>query len=116
MYSHEIRQAIGTWVFERDELHGLKLEPEEWLFLESLGGLLEARAFFYLFECKLTFLLDVHKSNQTDVALEHADPALGSPNVRGNAQAPSGIRRECEVRVSSYGGGGRPGKIGILLF
>ncbi|KAJ7768113.1 hypothetical protein DFH07DRAFT_736483 [Mycena maculata] len=37
-----IRDAIGTWVFERDELQGLKLEPEDWLFLESLGELLEA--------------------------------------------------------------------------
>ncbi|KAJ7799924.1 hypothetical protein B0H14DRAFT_2901695, partial [Mycena olivaceomarginata] len=58
-----LRRAIGTWVFERDELQGLKLEPEDWLFLESLGELLEAGVFFYLFECKLTFLLDVHESN-----------------------------------------------------
>ncbi|KAF8174449.1 hypothetical protein K438DRAFT_1608769 [Mycena galopus ATCC 62051] len=59
-----LRKAIGTWVFERDELQGLTLEPEDWVFLESLGELLEARAFFqFFFGSKLTFLLDVHKSN-----------------------------------------------------
>ncbi|KAJ7848513.1 hypothetical protein B0H14DRAFT_2356714 [Mycena olivaceomarginata] len=39
--SERARQAIDSWVFDREELRPLALKTEDWNHLEALGGLLK---------------------------------------------------------------------------
>ncbi|KAJ6575840.1 hypothetical protein B0H10DRAFT_1837573 [Mycena sp. CBHHK59/15] len=43
--SHEVQQAIDTWVFETEELRPLSLDDDHWKLLEALGGLLKVHSF-----------------------------------------------------------------------
>ncbi len=76
-------QAIHKWVVSH-ELQDLVLQPDQWVFLEKLGSILEVRNFTVLRHRLLTWgseSLGFYACNIPNVTLQHTDSSLGSSNV-----------------------------------